>query len=116
VRIAEKGYRVRRNNPESAMKYYFIRLLPPRADFMQTMSDQELDIMRAHQGYWRIFADKGWAIAYGPVADPAGGFGAGFWALPDDQDPAALMKDDPAIKANAGFRYEIAPMPALVIG
>jgi hypothetical protein len=98
------------------VKYYFIKLLPPRADFMQTMSDQELAIMRAHQGYWRILADKGWVVAYGPVADPAGGFGAGFWALPDDQDPAALMKDDPAIKANAGLRYEIAPMPALVIG
>jgi hypothetical protein len=36
--------------------------------------------------------------------------------LPDNLDPAALANDDPAIKANAGFRYEIAPMPALVIG
>ena len=98
------------------MKYYFIKLMPPRADFMQTMGDTELAIMRAHQAYWRVFADKGWAVAYGPVADPAGGFGAGFWALPDDVDPVPLTNDDPAIKANAGFRYEIAPMPALVMG
>ena len=98
------------------MKYYFVKLLPPRADFMQTMSDAERAIMGAHQVYWRMFADKGWAVAYGPVADPAGGFGAGFWALPDEIDLAALLKDDPVIKANAGFRNEIAPMPALVIG
>jgi hypothetical protein len=36
--------------------------------------------------------------------------------LPDDLDPAALGNDDPAITANAGFRYEIAPMRGLVIG
>lgn len=98
------------------MRYYFIKLIPPRANFMQTMSDAELAIMRAHQAYWRIFADKGWAVAYGPVADPAGGFGAGFWALPDDMNPELLINDDPAIKAEAGFRCEIAPMPALVVG
>jgi len=100
----------------STVRYYFIMLLPPRAYFMQTMTGDELALMRAHQDYWRIFADKGWAVAYGPVADPAGGFGAGFWALPDDQDVAALTRDDPVIRANAGFRYDIAPMPALVIG
>ena len=98
------------------MKFYFIKLLPPRADFMQTMTDPERAIMGAHQSYWRTFADKGWAVAYGPVADPAGGFGAGFWMLPDDQDAMALAKDDPVMKADTGFRYEIAPMPALVIG
>jgi hypothetical protein len=83
---------------------------------MQTMTDPERAIMGAHQSYWRTFADKGWAVAYGPVADPAGGFGAGFWALPDERDPVALINDDPAIKADAGFRFEIAPMPVLVMG
>jgi hypothetical protein len=36
--------------------------------------------------------------------------------LPDGEDPAALAAGDPAIKAEAGFRYEILPMPALVLG
>ena len=30
--------------------------------------------------------------------------------------PVALADDDPAVQANAGFHYEIAPMPALVVG
>jgi len=50
------------------------------------------------------------------VADPKGGYGAGFWTLPDGEDPAALVAGDPAILSGAGFRYEIAPMPALVLG
>lgn len=98
------------------MKHYFLKLIPPRPDFMVTMTDQEPAIMGAHQAYWRGFAEKGWAVAYGPVADPKGGYGAGFWTLPDEEDPAALAAGDPAIKAEAGFRYEILPMPALVLG
>ena len=98
------------------MRYFFLKLIPPRPDFMVTMTEQERAIMGAHQVYWRGFAEKGWAVAYGPVADPKGGYGAGFWALPDGEDPAALAAGDPAIKVEAGFRYEILPMPALVLG
>ncbi|HVW72587.1 MAG TPA: hypothetical protein VHC39_03030 [Rhizomicrobium sp.] len=98
------------------MKFVFMKLMPPRADFMQSMTPEELGLMRAHQAYWAGFAQKGWAVAYGPVADPSGGYGAGFWALPDDQDPQALADGDPVIQARQGFRYDIFPMPALVIG
>ena len=98
------------------MKYYFLKLIPPRPDFMMTMNDAERAIMGAHQVYWRGYAEKGWAVAYGPVADPRGAYGAGFWALPDEEDPAALAAGDPAITSNAGFRYEILAMPALVVG
>lgn len=98
------------------MKHYFLKLIPPRPDFMATMTEPERVIMGAHRIYWRGFAEKGLAVAYGPVADPKGGYGAGFWTLPDEEDPAALAAEDPAIKAGAGFRYEIAPMPVLVLG
>jgi uncharacterized protein len=98
------------------MKYFFLKLIPPRPDFIETMTDAERAIMGAHSAYWVEFAEKGWAVAYCPVADKNGGYGAGFWSLPDDVDPGPITANDPAIKANAGFRYEISPMPALVIG
>jgi len=65
---------------------------------------------------WRIFAEKGWAVAYGPVADQRGGYGVGIWTLPEGIDPKPLMDNDPTIKAGAGFSYEISPMPNLVLG
>jgi hypothetical protein len=34
-------------------KYYFIRLVPRRADFAQTMSEEERSIMMRHVDYWR---------------------------------------------------------------
>jgi hypothetical protein len=98
------------------MKYFFLKLIPPRADFMQTVTVTEKDLMREHAVYWQGFAEKGWAVAYGPVAAETGGFGAGFWALPDDVDPKPIADNDPTIKANVGFKYEIHPMPTLLRG
>jgi len=98
------------------MKYFFLKLNPPRPDFMVTMTDAEKGIMQAHGAYWHGFAERGWAVAYGPVAAQTGGFGAGFWALPDDVDPRPLAEADPAMLSNAGFRYEIHPMPVLIRG
>lgn len=98
------------------MKYFFVRLLPPRPDFMLTMSPEEQALMQEHGAYWMQLAQKGWAVAYGPVGGEKGGYGAGFWALPDDADITSLTENDPAIKANVGFTYEVNPMPALVKG
>lgn len=83
---------------------------------MQTMTDGEKAIMREHSAYWQGFAQKGWAVAYGPVAAASGGYGAGFWALPDDIDPRPLTDNDPAIGADVGFQYEIHPVPVLIRG
>jgi hypothetical protein len=125
VNIAQMGVQATLSVPTYAtskparihlLRYFFLKLLPPRLDFMQTMNDAEKAIMYAHRSYWAEFAEKGWAVAYGPVLCEHGGFGAGFWALPADVDPEPLTRDDPAIKANVGFRYEISPMPALIIG
>jgi hypothetical protein len=96
------------------MKYFFLKLLPPRPDFMWTMTDSEKQLMQAHAAYWLGFAEKGWAVAYGPVAAQTGGFGAGFWALPDDVDLRPIVDADPVILENCGFQYEIHPMPSLV--
>jgi hypothetical protein len=59
--------------------------------------------------------EKGWVKAYGPVADPAGAFGIALLILPEDVEPQSITNEDPTIKANAGFRYEIYPMPLLTL-
>jgi hypothetical protein len=96
------------------MKYFFVKLLTPRPDFRMTMTDAERAIMGAHQAYMAEMHQRGWAIAYGPVADATGDYGAGFWAVPDDVDLTSVIANDPAIRANAGFGNEVHPMPALV--
>ena len=72
-------------------------------------------MMQSHVAYWSNQMSQGRVLAFGPVADPKGTFGIGILQLPDDADPAALAKNDPAIQAQAGFSFEIHPMPRLIV-
>ena len=93
------------------MKTFFAKLLPPRPDFVMTMTDAERGLMQAHALYWRGMLDQGRAVTFGLVLDPKGAFGIGVLELPDDADANALTNADPTIQANVGFRYELSPMP-----
>ena len=97
------------------MKYFFTKLHPPRPTFAQDMTPAEGLIMQQHVVYLSAFSEKGWAIVYGPVADPAGFFGVVVWELPDDADLKAICAEDPTVKSNSGFRYEVHPMPRAVV-
>ncbi|HVS51396.1 MAG TPA: YciI family protein [Opitutaceae bacterium] len=97
------------------MKYFFLKLHGPRATFMQDMSPAEVDLMQRHGAYWRELMQRGFVAAFGPVADPAGGYGIGVLELPDDLDPWSLVREDPVAKAGAGFRFEILPMPRAIV-
>jgi len=91
-------------------RYFLCRLVPPRASFMQDMTADERAAMQAHGTYWRGKLAEGHVIAFGPVADPSGGWGLGIVAVPDEATLRAFQADDPAIKANMGMRYETLPM------
>ncbi len=96
------------------MKYFFCRLIPPRPDFVQTITPDEQRLMQEHGLYWKGMMDRGLVAVFGLVGDPKGAFGVGVLTLPDDGDPQALTAGDPTIEANVGFRYEIHPMPRAV--
>jgi uncharacterized protein YciI len=97
------------------MKHFLYLLLPPRATFMQDMTQTEAAVMQMHAAYWKGLMEAGQAIVFGPVADPEGGYGMGVLELDDQLDPATIGNADPAIKANAGFSFEIHPMPRAMV-
>lgn len=95
--------------------YFFCRLIPPRPDFMQTMSVDERAIMQQHVGYWTGKVKSGNALIFGPVADPRGGYGVGIMRADSPEGMHALRDADPAMLAGVGFSYEIAAMPRIVV-
>jgi uncharacterized protein YndB with AHSA1/START domain len=97
-------------SPKRDVRYFLCRLLPPRPTFMQDMTSDERAVMQAHGQYWRGKLAEGQVIAFGPVADPAGGWGVGIVAVHDDNELRAFQTEDPAIKSNIGLRYEALPM------
>ncbi|WGT62361.1 YciI family protein [Variovorax paradoxus] len=91
------------------MKYYLCKFLPPRADFLATMSSEEADLMKHHAAFLNDLLDKAVVVAHGPVDDPAGGWGLSLYQVGEDQDIHALTSQDPMVAAG-GARYEILPM------
>jgi uncharacterized protein YciI len=78
-------------------KLFLFRLLPPRADFAQTLTPAEQDAMQQHQTYWRQLMAQGRVMVYGPVADPEGVWGMGVIRADSHEDALALGRKDPAI-------------------
>jgi len=96
--------------PEPQRRFYLCRLLPSRATFMQDMTADERAVMLAHGQYWRGKLAERSVIAFGPVADPAGGWGVGIVAVRDEAELLKFQNDDPAISSQIGLRYEALPM------
>jgi len=96
------------------MQYYVFKLIPPRPTFMADMSEEERALMQSHALYWRELLAKGSAIVFGPVADPAGPYGLCVVRLDEKTDPRSVWIEDPVIKAERGFRFEVASMPRAV--
>jgi uncharacterized protein YciI len=96
------------------MQPYLFKLVPPRPDFPFTMTDDERAVMLEHVGYWTQLAATGTVLAFGPVADPAGGYGIGV-VLAEDLAAAERLRDgDPAMRSDRGFETDILPMLRLV--
>jgi uncharacterized protein YciI len=87
------------------MKYYLCKYIPPRADFLATMSDDEKTWMGQHGAYLDELLNQGVVVAHGPVMDPAGGYGVSLYRIEDDQDIEAITSRDPVV-ANGAGHYE----------
>lgn len=91
--------------------YFAVKLLPPRPDFAQTMSEDERAIMQQHALYWKAHMDKGHVAVFGPVLDPKGVYGLGIVAAANEEELKAFINNDPSLAINTVEYY---PMMATV--
>lgn len=92
-------------------KYFALKLVPCRPTFAQDMTEDERKIMMQHIVYWTDLMNKGLALVFGPVLDPAAVYGLGIVAVDDEAQVTEMILNDPAIKIN---RYEYYSMMAVV--
>jgi uncharacterized protein len=78
---------------------FLFRLIPPRADFAQTMTDDEQKTMADHMTYWQQLMADGKVLVYGPVADPEGVWGMGVLRAADRAEVLAIGERDPSVVA-----------------
>ena len=91
------------------MTYFLCKMILPRSDFVQTMTDSEKNIMKAHGDYLQSLAEVGSIVCHGPVDDPKGGWGLRSSAK-NQIEVERLTAADPIILDDIGARYEILPM------
>lgn len=96
------------------MNHFFYKLIPPRPTFISDITPAEALIMQEHAGYWRALLDKNKAVVLGPVLDTSGVYGIGVIRCADESEARALAADDPAVKAQVGFRFEIHAMASAI--
>ncbi len=78
---------------------FLFRLIPPRADFAQTMTPDEQRAMTEHMDYWQRLLRDGRVVVYGPVADPEGVWGMGVLRAADRAEVLEIGNRDPSILA-----------------
>ncbi len=84
------------------MKYYLCKYIPPRDDFLETMSADEKTWMSQHGAFLDNLLEQGVIVAHGPVMDPAGGYGVSLYRIADDQDIDSFTSRDPIVVNGAG--------------
>ncbi len=96
------------------MGFFLYKLIAPRPTFAQDMTDAEAQLMKVHGAYWSDLADRGIAVVFGPVLDPKGSWGLAIVEARDEGEVRAIGIDDPAIKSQFGFQFEVYPMLQVV--
>ncbi len=96
------------------MNYYLYKLIPPRPSFAADMTAAERAVMADHVAYRTRQRDLGFAVGFGPVADPAGSWGVAIVEAESEQAAQDLRANDPAVSSGLATA-EVYPMPAAVV-
>ena len=97
------------------MAYFLYKLISPRTTFPQDITDREMKIMQEHLAYWKELTDKKIVLLFGPVSDPKGTYGLSIVEAIGETVVNKYGIHDPAIEADVGFKFEIYPMPHVIL-
>ncbi|QRM53436.1 YciI family protein [Sinorhizobium sp. BG8] len=97
------------------MAYFHLKLVPPRPRFPHDANELEKAAFDRHAAYWREKAAARTAIAVGPVFEGEGAWGMAVVEVATFAEAEALAGEDPVIRAGLGFRFDVSPMPSLIL-
>lgn len=79
------------------MSTYVMRLIAPRPDFPQTMTDAEREIMNRHAAHWRPYLERGDMVVFGPVLTDDDSYGLAVVETDDEQALREFAAQDPVV-------------------
>ena len=88
------------------MPTFVLRLIAPRPNFAQTITDEEREIMSRHAAHWGPYLERGEMVVFGPVLTDDDSFGLAVVDTDDEQALREFAARDPVVTTRtADFEF-----------
>ncbi len=87
------------------MPTFVLRLIAPRPDFAQTITDAEMEIMGRHAAHWSPYVERGDMVVFGPVLTDDDSYGLAVVDTDDEQALREFAALDPVVTTGTA-RFE----------
>ena len=79
------------------MATFILRLIAPRPNFAQTLTDPEREIMGRHAAHWRPYLERGDMVVFGPVLTEDDSYGLAVVETDDEEALREFAAQDPVV-------------------
>ncbi len=93
------------------MPTFVLRLIAPRPNFAQTLTDTEREIMSRHAAHWSPYLERGDMVAFGPVLTNDDSYGLAVVETNDEQALCEYAAQDPVVTTGTAV-FELGRMAA----
>jgi uncharacterized protein YciI len=93
------------------MATFVLRLIAPRPNFAQTLTDEEREIMGRHAAHWQPYLDRGDMVVFGPVLTDDDSYGLAVVETEDEQALREFAANDPVVTTGTA-RFEFGGLAA----
>lgn len=93
------------------MATFVLRLLAPRPDFAQTLTDAEREIMSRHAAHWGPYLEHGDMVVSGPILTETDSYGLAVVETDDEQALREFAAHDPVVTTGTAY-FELGRMAA----
>lgn len=93
------------------MPTFVLRLIAPRPNFAQTITESERVIMERHAAHWRPYLERGDMVVFGPVLTEEDSFGLAVVETGDERALREFAAEDPVVTSETA-RFEFGRLAA----
>jgi uncharacterized protein len=85
---------------------FVLRLIAPRPNFAETLTESERAIMTSHAAHWRPYLERGELVVFGPVLTEEDSYGLAVVDTEDEQALREFAAQDPVVTSGtAAFEF-----------
>ncbi len=88
------------------MPTFVLRLIAPRPNFAESLTEAEREIMSSHAAHWRPYIERGEMVVLGPVLTEEDSYGLAVVETDDEQALREFVAQDPVVTTGtAAFEF-----------